>query len=113
MAQGLLPGTVSSDLHKWNLAGPVYDLATTVAKFMLLGWSLSEALEKVTVAPARAMGMLGEIGTLAPGACADIALFSVREEPRELVDALGEKRVSERWLEPVKTLRAGQVFEPL
>lgn len=113
MAQGLLPGTVSSDLHKWNLAGPVYDLATTVAKFMLLGWNLSEAIEKVTVAPARAMGMLGEIGTLAPGACADIALFSVREEPRELVDALGEKRVSERWLQPVKTLRAGQVFEPL
>lgn len=113
MAQGLLPGTVSSDLHKWNLAGPVYDLATTVAKFMLLGWNLSEAIEKVTVAPARAMGMLGEIGTLAPGACADIALFSVREEPRELVDALGEKRISERWLQPVKTLRAGQVFEPL
>jgi dihydroorotase len=113
MAQGLLPGTVSSDLHKWNLAGPVYDLATTVAKFMLLGWNLSEAIEKVTVAPARAMGMLGEIGTLAPGACADIALFSVREEPRELVDALGEKRISECWLQPVKTLRAGQVFEPL
>lgn len=113
MAQGLLPGTVSSDLHKWNLSGPVYDLATTVSKFMLLGWSLAEAVEKVTVAPARAMAMLGEIGTLAPGACADIALFKVREEPRELVDAVGEKRVGERWLQPIKTLRAGQVFEPL
>ncbi len=113
MAQGLLPGTVSSDLHKWNVEGPVYDLATTVSKFMLLGWSLSAAVEKVTVAPARVMGMLGEIGTLIPGACADIALFAVREEPRELVDALGEKRLGERWLQPVKTLRAGRVLEPV
>jgi len=113
MAQGVLPGTISSDLHKWNLQGPVYDLATTVSKFMLLGWSLQEAVEKVTVAPARAMGVLGEIGTLAPGACADIALFELREEPRVLVDAVGEERVGEQWLLPIKTLRAGAVFEPI
>jgi dihydroorotase len=113
MAQGLLPGTISSDLHKWNVQGPVYDLATTISKFMLLGWTLQEAVEKVTVAPARAMGMLGEIGTLAPGACADIALFKVRENSRTLEDAIGEKRMGDCWLEPIKTLRAGRVFEPI
>jgi len=34
--QGLVPGTISSDIHVWNVAGPVYDLATTASK--LLHW---------------------------------------------------------------------------
>src|SRR5262249_12656154 len=32
LEQGLLPGTISSDIHAWNVAGPVYDLATTASK---------------------------------------------------------------------------------
>jgi dihydroorotase len=112
MRQGLCPGTVSSDLHKWNLAGPVYDLVTTVSKFLLLGWNLPEALARVTEAPARAMGVLGEIGTLQEGSCADLALLQLHEEPCELVDATGEVRMGERRLIPAKTVRAGQVYDP-
>ena len=29
LEQGLLPATISSDIHAWNIAGPVFDLATT------------------------------------------------------------------------------------
>jgi dihydroorotase len=110
MAQGLRPGTISSDLHHYNLHGPVYDLATTLAKFMLLGWSLEEAVERATVAPARAMGMRGEIGTLAEGACADLAIFDLEEGTFDFVDAVGEKRIGERRLVPVLTLRAGERY---
>ncbi len=35
--QGLLPGTISSDLHQFNIHGPVFDLATTLSKFLHLG----------------------------------------------------------------------------
>jgi len=112
MRQGLRPGTISSDLHHYNLHGPVYDLATTLSKFMHLGWTLEEAVERATVAPARAMGMLGEIGTLAVAACADVAVFDLEEGTFDLVDAGGEHRVGERRLVPVLTLRAGKLYEP-
>ncbi|MDP6702224.1 MAG: amidohydrolase/deacetylase family metallohydrolase [Candidatus Latescibacteria bacterium] len=113
MRQGLRPGTISSDLHHYNLQGPVYDLATTLSKFMHLGWSLEEAVECATAAPARAMGMLGEIGTLAAGACADVAVFDVEEGAFDFFDAIGEKRIGERRLVPVVTVRAGEIYEPV
>ncbi|MBE3135681.1 MAG: amidohydrolase/deacetylase family metallohydrolase, partial [Acidobacteria bacterium] len=40
LRQDVLPGTISSDLHQFNVAGPVFDLATTLSKFLLLGLSL-------------------------------------------------------------------------
>ena len=113
MRQGLRPGTISSDLHHYNLHGPVYDLATTLSKFLHLGWSLEEAVERATAAPARAMGMLGEIGTLAVGACADVAVFDVEEGAFDFFDAIGEKRIGERRLVPVVTVRAGEIYEPV
>ena len=113
MRQGLRPGTISSDLHHYNLHGPVYDLATTLSKFMHLGWSLEEAIARATAAPARAMGMLGEIGTLAVGACADVAVFDVEEGAFDFFDAIGVKRIGERRLVPVVTVRAGEIYEPV
>ena len=113
MRQGLRPGTISSDLHHYNQHGPVYDLATTLSKFMHLGWSLEEAVERATAAPARAMGMLGEIGTLAVGACADVAVFDVEEGAFDFFDASGVKRIGERRLVPVVTIRAGEIYEPV
>ena len=112
LAQEFKPGTISSDLHHYNLHGPVYDLATTVSKFLLLGWSLEEAIEKVTAAPARTMGMEEEIGTLKPGAWADVAIFDLQTGSFEYVDARGEMRVGEQRLVPVETLRAGVRYAP-
>ena len=40
LAQGFPPTTISSDLHTQSLHGPVFDLATTVSKFLHLGLSL-------------------------------------------------------------------------
>ena len=59
---------------------------TTISKFLLLGLPLAEAIEKVTAAPARAMGTLGEIGTLQPGeSLRGIAVFGTfHRHPRGL-----------------------------
>ena len=111
MRQGLRPGTISSDLHHYNLHGPVYDLATTLSKFMVLGWSLEEVVAQATVAPARAMGMLGEIGTLAVGACADVAIFDLQSGVFDFEDSVWERRVGEWRLVPIATVRAGQLYQ--
>ena len=56
--------------------------------------------------------MLGEIGTLQEGACADIALLELREESCELTDCTGETRIAGCRLVPARTVRAGRVYEP-
>ena len=112
MSQGLLPGTISSDLHIYSVDGPVYDLATTVSKFLLLGLSLDEAIEKVTAAPARAMGMLGEIGTLKPGACADLSLFDLESGSFTFEDCKKQTRTGGQRLVPVSTIRGGRLYDP-
>ncbi len=112
MSQDFPPGTISSDLHVYNLNGPVYDLVTTVSKFLILGLSLDQALEKVTAAPARAMGMLGEIGTLRPGARADLAVLELKPGNFVFTDARDGTRSAERKLEPVSTIRGGRLYAP-
>ena len=68
LAQGFRPGTISSDLHVYNLEGPVFDLATTMSKFLHLGLSLDEVVAMTTGAPAQVIGHDRALGTLRPGA---------------------------------------------
>ena len=112
LAQDLQPGTISSDLHKYNLHGPVYDLTTTLSKFLHLGLSIECVLEKATAAPARAMGMCDEIGTLKPGTIADLAILDLKTGTFEFTDAQKQTRTSERKIEPVYTVKAGRLYAP-
>lgn len=112
MAEGFPPATISSDVHRSNVRGPVYDLATTLSKYLYLGLSLDEVIAMGTESPARAIGKLGEVGTLKPGAEADVAVLRLQEGPVELVDARGATRTGDQLLVPVETLRAGRRFSP-
>jgi dihydroorotase len=109
LAQGVLPHTISSDLHRYNLAGPVLDLATTVSKFLHLGLELPEALRRVTATPAEIIRMSGELGTLRVGAIGDAAVFRLHEGRRPLVDTVGRVETVSRWLEPVSVVKSGRV----
>src|SRR5207302_9101575 len=89
LAQDLRPGTISSDLHVYNVRGPVFDLATTMTKFLALGLGLDEVVRMTTEAPAKVIGAAGRPGTLAPGAAADVTLLRMQRGPVELTDARG------------------------
>jgi dihydroorotase len=107
--QGVEPQTISSDLHAYNVNGPVYDLATTVSKFLYLGLPLDQALAKVTAAPAQAIRMPGQIGTLQVGAWGDAVVFDLQEGRFELSDSHGQVRMGRRRLVPGTVVRAGKV----
>jgi dihydroorotase len=109
LGQNFLPHTISSDLHRYNLHGPVFDLATTVSKFLHLGLELPDAIRKVTATPAEVIKMRKELGTLAVGAVGDAALFRMVEGTRPVADSMGKIEVLPRWLEPVQVVRAGKV----
>src|SRR6185437_6621558 len=108
--QDLLPGTISSDLHQYNLNGPVFDLATTLSKFLHLGLTLPQVIERATVNAARLFAFPQELGTLRPGAEADLAVFSLEEGKFEFVDALGARREGHQKLAPVATVKAGRIY---
>jgi dihydroorotase len=110
MDQGVLPMTISSDLHTGNINGPVYDLANVLTKFLHLGLSLDEVLARVTSVPAETILMQDRIGTLAPGAWGDAVVFELREGTYNLEDSQGQVRTGLRSLEPVTVIKAGRVY---
>ena len=107
LAQGFRPGTISSDLHVYNVDGPVFDLATTMSKFLHLGLPLDEVVEMTTTAPARALRGPAGLGSLAPGAPADVTLMELREGPVVFEDTVGETVTGTRRLVPVGVIREG------
>jgi dihydroorotase len=107
LAQGLRPGTISSDVHVHNVHGPVFDLATTMSKFLHLGLSLDQVIEMTTAAPARAVRGGADLGTLAPGAAADVTLVALREGAFPMEDAVGETVTAGRRLVPAGVVRGG------
>jgi dihydroorotase len=110
LGQDLLPGTISSDLHQFNIHGPVFDLATTLSKFLHLGLTLEQVIARVTTHPARTFAFPAGLGTLREGAEADVAVFSLHEGDFPLTDALGQRRLGHRKLSPVATVKSGRLY---
>jgi len=110
LADGFEPTTISTDLHIKNLHGPVYDMPTTMSKFLMLGVPLDRVIAMATVNPARVLGRDGDIGTLKPGTVADIAVFEQLEGPFKLADSYGRERSGRTLLVAAATIRRGELL---
>ena len=109
MEQGLLPDAISSDLHAFNVEGPVYSLPHVMAKFLALGMSLADVLRLTTASPADVLGR-PELGRLAVGGEADIAVFRLEADEGELRDSAGETRKGRVRLDNVLTICRGRIL---
>lgn len=109
---GVLPYTISSDLHARCLYGPVFDLPTTMTKLLAVGLPLEYVVAAATVHPARALNLPGGVGTLAVGAPADIAVFRLDVGSFELADAHQQHRTADRRLVNEVTYVAGRPLPP-
>ena len=112
LAEGLMPDVISSDIHQTAIQGPMFDLPTTLSKFLNLGLSLEDVIARATVNPARAM-RLESVGTLAPGAAADIAIFTLEEGDYRFYDVGMNERSGDRLLVNTLTLIDGVELERL
>jgi dihydroorotase len=110
LAQDLLPGTISSDVHEFNVRGPVFDLATTLSKFLHLGLTLDQVIQRAATNPANTFGFPQGLGTLREGAEADVAVFALSEGNFEFVDSVKQRRVGHHKLVPVATVKAGRIY---
>ena len=101
------PDTISTDLHQFNLRGPVVDLPTTMSKFLYLGMPLEAVIRAATVAPAAAMRLQHRIGALCVGMQADVVLLRHERGSFPLTDVEGQVRHSPERIVPVSVAKRG------
>jgi len=109
--QGLVPDTISSDLHAFSGNSPsIPYLPNVMSKFLTLGFSLNEVIAMTTNRPGVIINRDPLLGTLKKNAAADISILDLVQKPVEWLDTRGNKRPGMYSLVPVQTIRAGRPF---
>lgn len=111
-AADIYPDTISTDLHQMSINGPMFDLPTCLSKFLALGMPLGDVIGAATTRPAEVIGMAGTIGTLAPGAIADIAIFDLIDGTFAMADVHHEVVLGHERLVPAMTIFGGRPTSP-
>jgi dihydroorotase len=97
--RGLLPFSISTDLHDHSMNFPVWDLATTMSKLLVVGMPFDKVVEAVTQAPASVIKLPME-DRLAVGERADFTVFDLVDADIEATDSNGDVSVLTRIFEP-------------
>ncbi|BBE75253.1 MULTISPECIES: metallo-dependent hydrolase [Phytobacter] len=111
MEQGFNPDIISTDLTLRNSlrTDKVFSLLFIMSKYLNMGMSFFDVVRAVTRTPARLMKMEGQIGTLAPGAFADIAIVKLRKEKIVFEDTKGTQLEGDRYIDNCATISNGQI----
>jgi dihydroorotase len=89
---------------------PSFDLLNCMDKMLYLGMPEVEIIRAVTAHPAMALGKPDELGTLKPGACADVAVFDIVVDDLELYDVHQNMRRAQWRFRHVLTVLDGEVW---
>jgi dihydroorotase len=108
---GFPPDSISTDLHAGSIRTTVRSMLDAMSKYLAMGMPLQEVIYRSTVTPAQAIRR-PELGTLSPGAEADVAVLEVQRGNFSFRDCGFARIDGDRKLDCVMTLRAGRiVFE--
>ncbi|WVE60496.1 amidohydrolase/deacetylase family metallohydrolase [Enterococcus faecium] len=108
---GMKATSISTDIYIRNRTnGPVFDLATTLEKLRVVGYSWEEIIEKVTAVPARNFHLKNK-GQLAVNYDADLTIFEIVENEKELKDSNGFTRIAKEQILPIKTIIGGVIYD--
>ncbi len=108
LQQGFLPNSISTDLHTGSMNGGMKDMLNVMSKMLNLGMSIDDVIDRSTWAPAKIIKH-EELGHLSTGACADIALFSLKKGEFGFIDTKGYMIEGDQKLECELTIREGEV----
>lgn len=99
---------ISTDIYcKNRINGPVYDLATTMNKLLLVGYTKEEIIDRVTRKAAEIIRK-DNIGEIKVGANADFTIFDIIDENIELIDSNKNMRVSKEIFKPLEVIINGE-----
>ncbi|SNS70655.1 Predicted amidohydrolase [Anaerovirgula multivorans] len=108
---GFLPDVISTDLTVKSLykKPQIFNMMFLLSKYLNMGLSMNEIIERCTSAPARIIGMEGEIGCLSLGSCADIAILKIIKKEELYEDWEGSKIIGKKLLRTMLTMRDGEI----
>lgn len=112
IAEGFLPDTISTDLCLTNYQHITIDMPTTLTKFMALGLSLEQVLQRATIEPAKSLPAERGHGRLAEGLAADIGLFAIEAGEFTYHDFFGNPLQAGRRLVCRGTIKDGRLLTP-
>lgn len=86
LEQGFPPDTISTDMHRLSHRTSRAEMTEVMSKFLAMGMPIAEVVARSTWEPAKSINHT-ELGTLTPGASADIAVLKFQEFPSGLSDS--------------------------
>jgi dihydroorotase len=108
MRQGFMPDSISTDLHIGSMNGAMQTMLTTMSKFLNMGMPLDEVILRSTWNPAREIKRT-DLGNLAVGAPADIAVLKLQKGDFGFVDVNGARMKGSQKLDGELTTFDGKV----
>lgn len=106
--QGFLPDTISTDIHKSSIMLPRATLTNVMSKFLNIGMTLEQVIERSTLNPAKAIRR-DDLGTLSEGKVADIAILAVDRGQFAYLDSGHGKLTADKRIRAAATIRNGRV----
>jgi dihydroorotase len=109
--EGITADSISTDIYSRNREdGPVYNMATTLEKMKVVGYTWPQIIDKITKVPADLFS-LTEKGALEVGKDADITVFDIEKDKKELIDSTGNTRQTTEVIRPFKTIIGGVIYD--
>ncbi len=110
IGQGYLPYTISTDLTKPSVTGPVYGLTVSMSKYLALGIPFEKMIPMVTVNSAKVMRIVDRKGSLKPGMDADVSVLEIKPGRWQVPDTNKQPLDIEKMITPVMAVKSGEVI---
>ena len=112
MNEGIVPDTISTDLHANSMNTGMKDMLNIMGKFLAMGMSLEDVILRSTWNPARAIGH-EELGHLSIGAPADVTVLRLEQGKFGFLDSYDARLEGTQKLTCEMTLRDGKIVYEL
>lgn len=86
LEQNFPPDTISTDMHRMSLHTSRATMTEVMSKFLAMGMPMAEVVARSTWEPAKWIDHT-ELGTLTPGALADVTILEFQDRPAGLSDS--------------------------
>jgi dihydroorotase len=106
--RGLLPFSISTDLHDHSLNGPVWDMATTMSKLLSVGMPFEAVVTASTTAPMSAVKLATD-DLLGLGKVAELTVFDLVDSDLSVRDSQGATAKLHKMFEPRWAVRGTQL----
>jgi dihydroorotase len=105
---GFYPDSISTDMHTQSMNSAMQDMPTTMSKFLAMGMPLIEVIRAATVNPAAEV-LRPQLGHIAAGTEADIAVFRLEKGSFGFADVIGGRIEGSERLACEMTVRSGKI----